>query len=218
MSYSILSPQSPSTQKSMSAPGEDTIPVPRKRRRRRQLTLRGYLAKLRARQEAADRNEAERIAADQLQQLIESKRFVRTNRWKSVNAFTRSVILRDLSHIIDAGIAEWGVRGEDWHEGYLIAVYELYWEWRLRKWSKSGMKLVAKLCSVSLRGDSHPIEVIIDATAPTWAETKRRRLWTSVLLLAIQREIRRKKLRAFLRLRDGIARTPAERLSVVHTK
>src|SRR5450759_5252212 len=87
---------------------------------------------------------------------------------------------------------------------YLRDVYELYLELRLKRNAKKSTRRIAKICKLSTQRKSHPIRILIEASAgPEDARQKSR--WTQALKYAYGWRQSAEKLKWFFKVNGGIA-------------
>jgi hypothetical protein len=87
---------------------------------------------------------------------------------------------------------------------YLRDVYELYLDLRSRRIAKQATRRIAKICKLSLKKKSHPIRILIEASAgPEDAGQKIR--WTQALKFAYGWHQPAKRLKWFFKVNGGIA-------------
>ena len=87
---------------------------------------------------------------------------------------------------------------------YLRNVYELYLELRSRRVARKSTRRIAKICKLSIKKKSHPIRILIEASAgPEDARQKSR--WTQALRFAFGWRLPAKRLKWFFKVNGGIA-------------
>src|ERR1035437_6889535 len=88
---------------------------------------------------------------------------------------------------------------------YLTDVYELYFALRLERSARKATRRIAKLFKLSIQRKSHPIRILIEASAcPEDARQKSR--WTQALKYAYGWQQPAKKLKWLFKRTGGIAR------------
>ena len=92
---------------------------------------------------------------------------------------------------------------------YLRDVYELYLELRSKRIARKATRQIVKICKLSLKKKSHPIRILIEASAgPEDARQKSR--WTQALRYAFGWRQPAKKLKWFFKVNGGIAGSAAK--------
>jgi hypothetical protein len=87
---------------------------------------------------------------------------------------------------------------------YLRDVYELYLDLRPRRIARTASRRIAKLFKLSIKKNSHPIRILIEASVgPEDARQKSR--WTQALRYAFGWRQPAKKLKWFFKVNGGIA-------------
>jgi hypothetical protein len=89
---------------------------------------------------------------------------------------------------------------------YLRDVYELYLELRFKRSARRATRRIAKICKLSLKKKSHPIRILIEASAgPEDARQKSR--WTQALKYAYGWQQPANRLKWLFKRTGGIAGT-----------
>jgi hypothetical protein len=87
---------------------------------------------------------------------------------------------------------------------YLADVYQVYRDLRSRRIAKKSTRRIAKISKLSLKKKSHPIRILIEASAgPEDARQKSR--WTQALRYALGWQQPAKRLKWFFQVNGGIA-------------
>jgi hypothetical protein len=87
---------------------------------------------------------------------------------------------------------------------YLTDIYRIYRELRLKRNAKKSTRRIAKICKLSIKKKSHPIRILIEASAgPEDGRQKSR--WTHALRYALGWQQPAKKLKWFFKVNGGIA-------------
>jgi hypothetical protein len=92
---------------------------------------------------------------------------------------------------------------------YLRDVYELYFDLRSRRIARKATRRIAKKSKLSIQKKSHPIRILIEASAgPEDARQKSR--WTQALKYAFGWRQPARKLKWFFRMNGGVAGAAAK--------
>jgi hypothetical protein len=86
---------------------------------------------------------------------------------------------------------------------YLRSVYELYLEFRSRRIARKATWRIAKLAKLSIRKNSHPIRVLIEASAGL-EDPRQKSRWTQALRFAFGWRQPAKKLKWCFQVNGGI--------------
>jgi hypothetical protein len=86
----------------------------------------------------------------------------------------------------------------------LIDVYRIYRDLRLKRIAKKSTRRIAKICKLSVKKKSHPIRILIEASAsPEDARQKSR--WTQALRFVFGWRQPAQKLKWFFKVSGGIS-------------
>ena len=87
---------------------------------------------------------------------------------------------------------------------YLRDVYELYLDLRSRRIAKKSTRRIAKLFKLSIQRKSHPIRILIEASAGP-EDSRQKSRWTQALRYALGWQQPAKRLKWFFQVNGGIA-------------
>lgn|SRR5579862_2227315 len=93
---------------------------------------------------------------------------------------------------------------------FLRDVYELYVELRSRRIARKATRRIVKLAQLPIRKDSHPIRVLIEATAGS-EDNRAKSRWVQALRYAFGWRQRPHRLKWFFQVNGGIAGSAAKR-------
>jgi hypothetical protein len=92
---------------------------------------------------------------------------------------------------------------------YLRDVYELYLELRSRRIARKATRRIAKLFKLSIQRKSHPIRILIEASAGP-EDSRQKSRWTQALKYAYGWQQPAKRLKWFFNVNGGIAGSAAK--------
>jgi hypothetical protein len=87
---------------------------------------------------------------------------------------------------------------------YLRDVYELYLDLRSRRAARTAARRIAKICKLSTQRKSHPIRILIEASAGP-EDSRQKSRWTQALRYALGWQQPAKRLKWFFQVNGGIA-------------
>src|SRR5450759_3506020 len=87
---------------------------------------------------------------------------------------------------------------------YLRDVYELYLDLRSRRVARKAAQRIAKICKLSTQRKSHPIRILIEASAGP-EDNRAKSRWTQALRYALGWQQPAKRLKWFFQVNGGIA-------------
>jgi hypothetical protein len=87
---------------------------------------------------------------------------------------------------------------------YLTDVYQVYLELRSRRIARKATRRIAKQMHLSVRNNSHPIRILIEASAVA-EDSRTKSRWTQALKFAFGWRQRPERLKWFFKMNGGIA-------------
>ena len=87
---------------------------------------------------------------------------------------------------------------------FLTDIYRIYLDLRSRRIARRATRRIAKISKLSLRGKSHPIRILIEASAGP-EDPRQKSRWTQALKFAFGWRQPAKRLKWFFKVTGGIA-------------
>ena len=91
-----------------------------------------------------------------------------------------------------------------WLHGYLTDVFRIFLEFRSRRFAKSATRRMAKMFNLPLGKKSHPVRVLIEASAGR-EDSRAKSRWTQALRYAYKCRVATRELDGFFKRNKGVA-------------